>query len=517
MTPQLPLQFYAHRSGHESWQYCPRRRYLQYHHLGRGIGLPTPVYFDIGTAVHKGLEYILERSKTAPDVLAEQLALDGVDIALSYIRQATAYGPMRQDERFEIEALISGLLWTFWYRVWPSFITKFEVLMTEPPSVDTREFTVDRAVEYPANALQAPLTPSTGIIETVPAQLHLLSRPDWIARDRSTHEIVAGNWKTINSVTDERRQNIASSLQVNVEAHYAERLYSTWMDEEFVPDIPEGLRGRALMQYMDEASAYYKTLPREVAYTQIIYLVKGSRICVLADGTEIGTGTDYSESAMSHTNEEKFWRQDSFLCYRWVDLTAGKGKGLPKGMKADASWSYRYYNRGNKSYNQLTKDYARQGIWEADITSQQHVHQMNSGKLFPSTLNVDDDRNEINPLDRLILFENPIYRDADRQHRLLTSMLNDEMDIAQRLIRTREAVAASESLDDTLDYEFPMRLISCRSPVRCEFDGKICNAEQATREPLFTILPENSIWKERYPHHKKEMEIVPELVESETV
>lgn len=509
IVPLPVLNFYAHRSGQETWQYCPRRRYLAYHHLGTGINVFPPLYFEIGTVVHAGLAYILDASKLikiATDLLNPLICQEAVDLSINIFQGNIVWQGMRPDDRSEQETLIAGLLWTFWYRVWPQFISKFEVLMTEPPSVDTREFSVTRKVT--ANGSFQPLADYSGSWEDVPARLHLLSRPDAIVRDRQTGEVVAINWKTINSVTDERRNNITASLQVALESHYAEQLYSKWMDEEFVPDIPEGLRGKQLMQYLDETSTYYKSLPREVAYTQIVYLVKGARQLLTASGEEM------TAEQASHVNEELFWRQDSFLCYRYVDLSAGLGKPgsrtKPFGAVArpETSWAFRFYKEGNASYNQLPAEYARQGIWQAEgLTIQDHVQQLNAGKVFPSTWNVDDERNEANPLDRIVLFENPIYRDVEMQTRLRRSTITKEMDIAQALVRVEERTAAGEALTDVLDEEFEMRLISCRrGPTRCEFDGKICNVPQEGRQELFTILPAGSIWNQRVPHHAAELE-----------
>jgi len=506
------LDFYAHRSGHESLQYCPRRRYLNYHHLGTGVNLFPPLYFDVGTAFHFISTFIDPNRHLSPaDYGSQEAMAETVAYTIDWFQNQPVCQTMRADEKSEQETLVAGMLWTFFYRVWPSFSARFEILMAEPLAVDTREFELIRqqavaglvanASESPANATET----DTPAMEAVPARLHVLSRPDAICRDKQTHEIVAINWKTINSITDERRNNIVASLQVNLEAHYAEKLYDRWMDEEFVPDIPAAIKGKALMQYLDEATAYYKSLPREVAYTQIVYMVKGQRQLVLSTGEEIP-----SEDYDKHVNEDKFWRQDSLLCYRWVDLSAGRGKdgsrAKPFGSlpRPASSWSYRYYKEGNASYNNLPAEYARQGIWESDVSIREHVQLLNEGKVFPSTWNVDDERNDANPLDRIVLFETPIYRDVEMQTRLRRSMINREFDVAQRLIRVQQAVASGEELDDVLDYEFPMQLISCRKPTRCEYDGRICNTPAESRQPLFQILPAGGQWQQRIPHHAAE-------------
>ena len=336
------LSFHAHRSGHEALQYCPRRRYLAYHHLGTGINVFPPIYFDIGTAVHAGLASLLTLGITHP-VEPDDMQ-DCINVALQYFYECPVYQTLPEYDRNEQVTLISGLLWAFYYRAWPSFAEKYEVLMVERPSTETRRF--------PTNNDPWQNPPVGDGTHPTDASLTLHSRPDAIVMDRHTGEVVAINWKTINTLTDERRYNITSSLQVNLEHYYAERLYSRWMDEEFVPDIPEGVRGRALMEYLDQQQEYYKNLPREVAYSQIVYLVKGDRSLMLADGTEVPTdaGDEYGDA-------EKVWRQNSFLCYRYLNLANGS-----------SSWTGRHYKAGNKSYSLLTpkKDWVKQPVWEGE-------------------------------------------------------------------------------------------------------------------------------------------------------
>ena len=499
------LSFHAHRSGHEALQYCPRRRYLAYHHLGTGINVFPPIYFDIGTAVHAGLASLLTIGITQSVEPGDMQ--DCINVALQYFYDCPVYQTLPEYDRNEQVTLISGLLWAFYYRAWPSFAEKYEVLMVEKPSTETRRF--------PTNNDPWQNPPVGDGTHPTDASLTLHSRPDAIVMDRHTGEVVAINWKTINTLTDERRYNITSSLQVNLEHYYAERLYSRWMDEEFVPDIPEGVRGRALMEYLDQQQEYYKSLPREVAYSQIVYLVKGDRSLMLADGAEVpnDAGDEYSDA-------EKVWRQNSFLCYRYLNLANGS-----------SSWTGRHYKAGNKSYSLLTpkKDWVKQPVWEGEEWNtgddpptgssavEWWVQLLNSGKAFPSTHSIDDPRNEVQPLNRVVVFEEPIYRDVERMERFVEQVFAREVETAQRLIRvTQDRLPKSglpevdaefvEPLDDILDREFPQQLISCRKPTRCEFDGKICNQPPEGRTPLFTILPEGGIWQKRVPHHVGERE-----------
>ena len=509
--PPAPLHFYSHRSGAETNQYCPRRRYLAYHALGTGVNVFPPIYFDIGTAVHAGLAFLMEWSKGGiPEPSADVTLLDhaaamgSVNAAIRYFRQTPVYATLDPFSQLEQETLIAGLLWAFYYRAWPAFIAAYEVLFVEESSDDEVEFNLFDA----------------------PAVLHILSRPDAIVRDRATGEIVAVNWKTINNLTEERRENITSSLQVNLEAYYAERLYAKYLESEYTPDIPKGLKGQALMTWLEADLAWYKAMQPQVAYTQIVYLVKGPRQLMLKDGTEIN-----QETGDSYLDAEKVWRQDSPLCYRYVNL----GDTCPKGRSRKSpdefppvAWGKRYWKAGNVSYNQLGNDYVKQPVWEiAQIDGggyptavETHVQDLNSGSVFPSTL--PDERNRRNPLDEIVVFEAPVYRNAGRQKRFREQFIAGEIRIAHSLTAVAESMAMivvddppgnagltpAQYGETLLDKYFPQHLISCRHPTRCEFDGKVCNLPAETYKPameLIQIVP-GGIWQKRQPHHKAERE-----------
>lgn len=488
MTPTpATLDFYAHRSGNETHQYCPRKRYLAYHHLGTGINIFPPLYFDVGTAVHAGLAALLSLSMSVdPKFIDAENMQECVNTALEYFHATPVYKTMQAFSRDEQDTLIAGLLWAFWYRAWPTFTTMWQVLFVEVAVEDVESFEI-------------PFT------DGVTGTLHMLSRPDAIVKDRTTGAVVAINWKTINSLTEERQANITQSLQVNLEHYYAEKVYTEWVNNEFRPTMPDRLKGEALMAHLEKQIAEYRTLVHEIEYTQIVYLVKGNRKLMTADGTEV----DNSEGD-NFTDAEKFWQQDSFLCYRYVDLS-GAGK-----VGGKVSWSYRFYKKDNVSYSQLTpkKDWAKQPVWE-DTTNlddmestspvQAWVQALNSGKVFPSTHAAADDRNALNPLNSVIVFEEPLYRDRERLERMQYQFKASEIAISQKLIELKLIVDSGSDLEDTLDAYFPQHLISCRKPVRCEFDGRICNTPKDGRQKLFTVLPVGGVWQARIPHHAGEL------------
>jgi hypothetical protein len=485
------IDFYTHRSGHETGQYCPRRRYLAYHHLGTGVNLFPPIYFDIGTAVHAGLAYLMLSTNEAfdrPDDLAfrENVANLAVALSIDYFRKTPVYQTLDQFSRSEQETLIAGLLWAFYYRAWPAFINKFEVLFVEESSEDVVEYSSGDQLH----------------------RLHTLSRPDVIVRDRHTLEVVAINWKTINSITDERRENITNSLQVNLEAYYAERLFDRYMMEQWVPTMPAGLRGNALAEHMQAELIAYQSQPREINYTQIVYLVKGPRVLTLPDGTEVSTDLEDT-----YTDEMKTWRQDSWLCYQYVNLGDDGPKGRSRKTAEEfppVAWSTRYYKPDNVSYNLLGAAYKKQPIWETesvgpDSMIQRWVARLNEGGVFPSTMK--DQRNPVNPLDKVVVFEQPIYRNETRQRRLREQFIEDEIRINSRLVDLQVNYCGDNppegDLEDGLDKLFIQHLISCRKPTRCEFD-RVCNNPQGGTVAELVQIVEGGIWQRRTPHHRAE-------------
>lgn len=506
-----PLVFFSHRSGHETGQYCPRKRYLHYHLYGTGVNLFPPIYFDIGTSVHYGLGYMCIVGRNKPDGLNDMPGV--IDTALTYFRGTPVYATLDPFARLEQETLIEGLLWAFYYRAWPGFIKKFEILFVEESSDDEVEFTV----------------------YDQPAVLHLLSRPDVIVKDRQTGEVVAINWKTINDVTEERQENITNSLQVNLEAYYAEKLYTKYLESEYTPQIPKGMKGQALMTWLEKDLADYRAMQPQVAYTQIVYLVKGPRKRVQGNGQDVVEGDD------TVVADDSVWRQDSPLCYRYVNLGDAGPKGRSKKTTEEfpeVAWCSRYYKEGNVGHNLLGAGYAKQPIWEVPeptsfkeafaiagdtaialtqgITAvQDHVHEMNAGRVFPSTL--PDPRNLTNPLDAIVIFETPIMRDRERQESFREQVICQEMRVAKSLVTIGDAMAFVEvdppmpfdvqarSLNELLDEHFPQQLISCRKPTRCEFHN-VCNGPQETRRPVMEMIQivEGGRWQARQPHHAAE-------------
>src|SRR6202040_136765 len=144
--------------------------------------------------------------------------------------------------------------------LWPSFKDQFEILF------------VERGVEVVhAHSFYLP-DDSVGSFD-----IHRLSRPDAVIRDRSTKEVVGVSLKTINDLTDFRRKQFHNDLQGLMEMEFAEKLFEQVKSnpDDFIYDSTQNSRPsvaelRSRLEMLDN-------LPKEVDYIQTIFLIKGVR------------------------------------------------------------------------------------------------------------------------------------------------------------------------------------------------------------------------------------------------
>lgn len=468
---------------------------LEYLFVGTGIRrAPTKLQLVVGSAVHVGLAFVCTALMASiKDAMSVECWANTIALSINYFISSDTYPHLKEHERREQETLIAGLLWSFYYHSWPLFVATFEVLCVERAWEETFDYG-----------------------EGMP-MVHLSSRPDVIVRHRRTNEFIGISWKTIDSLDDYKRWNYRENLQNMMETHYGEKILARVLEDEYVfsPEIT-GLRGRALVEAMERAIAEFRQLPREIGYVQTVFLVKGPRQAELMDGTLV----NWEE--LGDTNEQdRTWRQQSMLCYRYVnggqpttdpegleaalEESVGKARGKkPKAVKApkvnlsaDVSWSYRYWKAGNKSYNNLTADWMRQPIWESDTSVHDWVQQLNNGSVFPSVL--ADDRNARQPLARVVIWDEPVERNQALMEKTVLGVESAHYDVLTRGFDERGVL---------LPGAFDRHLSTCYNsapsagvPVRCEYlQQGVCFSGD---EPLVQIGA-GSEWVARVPHHEIE-------------
>jgi hypothetical protein len=490
----LPIRdVFFHRSGMETAQRCPRLGYLEYNYLGVGITKdPRAVWFDTGIAVHYGLGELME-GKTAEEA---------VERALYYYDNESQQTEEKLGFRWwEQRMLIEGLLWAFVYYALPNFMESYEVLYIE------REVVRKRQVEFEWNETHNRIV-----------TIHDVARPDVIVRDRTTGEIAIVNWKTINDLTDERKENHAKGMQ-SFREHFFGEHYLTHLRESLERDLERigtqagSMSMAQIRKQIDEVQKVIQLADKlgdepQIDYTQFIYLVKGRRVREEALQHPDSLSDDsYVEMSFDSGDGKAFkqWRQDSPLVYPWVrqlgDEVPEVSQSGKDGKKADylprISYAWRYQKPGEKTFNTLGKaHYKREVIGLRGLRSQEWVKMLAEQQVFPSTIRPDLP----NPLAKIVIWDNPVYRKPEMMGSLHRQLETQQVEYVSKLIQIESM--RGEELKREVEVLFPQFLHSCQVPLRCEM-YPFCHENK----PLeYDGLPEGYAW--RVSHHHAEREAI---------
>jgi hypothetical protein len=522
---------FGHRSGAESHMRCPRAYYLNYEYLGRGITpTPGPLYFAIGSAIHHGLAAML----------LDQGIDAAVERALTFLVNTSVWGTLDPDVQIEQEVLVHGLLYAFWVWAYPSIKRDYEVLCVETGAVEyvpVGDICVYcEGINDPDNpVLNCKICNGTG--RTV-NYIAMQSRPDAILRNKLTGEVAGWSWKTIDDPTDLRRSQFHNDLQGFMEMHYGERVleklrgapvtldeveiafrsalkdHANCPDKPFV-DVIAAIRDN--LGQLEERARAARNIPTTIDYIQTVFLVKGQRR--LLDSVDLPWINSATPS--SDTDEwggyapDKQYKQMSPLCYRYrngnVEVATaselykgGPNKGKPKPVDqydpncVEESWAYRFFKPGNASQSALSTKWLTSPIQPDQI--REWVDRLATGSVYPTTMN--DERN-VHPLNKLIQFDQPLYRNAVKALAHVQQQQRRYVQIAKN-IQDLNAVTMPDGLNiEALDALFPQHLINCRTPYRCAYHS-FCHTPQES-ELDFKTVPNG--FELRDPHHEKEREL----------
>lgn len=516
---------FGHRSGAETHQACPRRYFLNYEYLGRGITPnPGPLYLAVGTAVHHGLANMLLLGKELDECI--QAALDS-------LMQSAAFAAVESEEtHIEQCVLVEGLLYSFWVYALPGLLADFEVLCVETGAVEYIPFATQ------SGDASSPYMAGDENIYGVNVQyVAIQSRPDAILRNRKTHEVCGISWKTIDDPSDMRRSQLVNDLQGFMELYYGERILEKLAGapvtrEEIAEHLREHLKRLTQDGYdpivvlealqddietLEKRTREARNIPTTIDYIQTIFLVKGPR--KLIDPNEgVSTPAEWhgdSPDEYGGYQPGKVYRQMSHLCYRYrngnfIDPSnqivefykSGPNKGKPKPTAEptdpnyqEESWQYRFYKPGNETGSALSPKWLTSQIYPDQIRG--WVDKLNRGEVYPSTIN--DPRNP-HPLAKIIRFEEPLYKDPKQVLSHVKQQHNRFVQIA-RAKQTWESEGVY-GLIEALDELYPQHLISCRTPYKCAYHNFCHGAELVQID--FNTIPEG--FELRQPHHQAERE-----------
>lgn len=260
-------------------------------------------------------------------------------------------------------------------------------------------------------------------------------------------------------------------------------------------DYAHDLQGYLELKYLD-LFARQKGWTAPIEYQQTVYAIKGSTMLVRIDAE------GYFNELKNDEYQDGDVRVSSLpILYPWVRLNTPEA--IQRFPDTSLAWRYKFRKPGNKSENTLSTHFKRRPIWEFCETPKDWFELLENDLVFPPAQLADGK----SPLDSLIVFDNPCYRNQ----RLMNHLLEQIQHQSQHLVRALFAVAQAESLDQfisLLDQHFPQYVHNCFAfQTQCEFydfcvgtqsDGQLEHALYEIKQP-----PEE--FEQRKPHYEAEL------------
>lgn len=322
---------FTSRSAIETYQRCPRKRYLEYHHLGTGVRPAKPnVHLLMGGAVHAGVETLLRAQKGGKFVRLEE-AIDATSDYYHHGLEAwtsDGYEPTDEDaqEYREHAYLGEALVASWFYRELPR-LQPFKVLEVEQD-------------------IQYPLTPD----------ITLESRADAILMDTRTGDVLVYSLKTVSNFDYNREQSYKYDLQGLTEMLAVDY----WLKQARGPQSKEYVIGFLQANFGPKAEAVIKAiqaqvpdLPEKASAVKFCFLCKGER------------RKDYNTG---------LYRTESFLLRPWR-------KHTPMGM--EWAWSYYIPKAVNKSGKGIIGREFEQVYVGDEMPAERWVTLLESGQIQP--------------------------------------------------------------------------------------------------------------------------------------
>lgn len=468
MTNTFPIlkesKAFLSRSKIECAASCNRKMYYEYLFAGRGLRPnPGPIYFDTGSAVHEGLATALEFIQGGHYVpfrsaMMEptQEAVDTcITIALrTFDRSGVPERPPEFPERVwameiayraEQRDLVAALVYAWCVEEWVPFAQRYEVIAVE------QDLTF-RAI-------------APGI-DGRPVELIYESRADAVVRERLAPNAIANiSWKTAQDTSEWTRKRYRSDLQGFLECYFVQ------------------LSG----------------LAETVDYNQVIYLVKGKKQRIGANGEVLKWGTPF-ESVLAY-------QTDTFLLYPHLPPEGASEPffNLLADVRPNVMWSNSHRKPGNQSDSYL-KGWTRPERFtldDLDESGRPHllnwIDELKANRIFPTLEYANGEA----PLNKAIVWETASARNDN-----LTAELLKE--ISFKMARMHSAFGPQ------VEIEFDRNLKACddappdaQGKAGCPFKAmcwssspkigtEVAYSSSDANEP-----PNGFIW--RTPHHASEL------------
>lgn len=532
------------RSRIESYQRCPRRRYLEYHQDGTGVApAKKNIALAVGGSVHRGLEMMLKLSMGIPieelsfvlvELKAVEAALDDFAIhsgALELdtneiaamtttesipkfdaelVAQAQELGMSTEGLEFnreatrkqfdsmlyqEQEALVEALVRAYCrYRLRP-LLEQFEVMEVEhggewllyDSKQDFLEATKPDGTVYrfePANEFE----------------LWFMSRLDALLRERQTNELYLQSYKTTGTWGDIRRLKAAEKdVQGLTEGIEVENRLQSWWVAIHLPQSPESM-AEITHQYGQPSDAMYNFLkslgnPPRIYAVRYEYLLKGER---------------WEDKELSARLGMTVRTQRSPLIRQYVAHSTPQ-KGNSSFSIGDVCWSWDYVRTEDDKDSKLAwQNWTSQAVWTQDGGVKAWIDKLAESEILmsgeDSTVGMEPRQvgwksaaqklgvTRNHPFEDVFPTPVIVFRNDDELRDLVEQFEAQEVRVAGAVSVVATAKDAGE-LRSLLNQNFPQSRGSCFYPTQCPFTVICYGGDEVRNAPL-----ENGFKRREFNH-----------------
>lgn len=457
----LSVDAFIHRSGIEQYQRCPRSAWFTYHHLGTGIvPLPTPNYFDIGSAVHEGLACSMM-------LLSEE---EAVKRSISYYSSKPDFNLRHVYEQKESLLLIEALIRAWYANGHENFHAMYTVLH------------VEHEVHIPLSHITA-----SGSLLT----MHWMSRPDAIVKEKGSPLIAGISWKTIDDASNYRREYFSHDLQGLMEMVFGSLAIAQ-------QPVKASYQTVAMHEHIVND---WQASSKRVDYIQTIFLQKGARAKAQnsspsANDEEHNAATRFEGTVDSgQVFLDSYRKVDCPLIYAHVHDPHAEFSPFYnlEGLIPNHCWKTQYWKPNNKTYNRIT-DTRRILLDQHQIKD--WIAALASNRVFPTA---EYNQGEL-ALDKFVLWDQPIMREQIQAQEHLKQLFYQESRRHSAAALINDPSTSAESAERLWREVFPQYLRGCRYPTTCEH-SRLCFSEHRSYDPAGDI-PQG--YQLRVSHHEPE-------------
>lgn len=444
------ITHYAHRTGYDTGQRCPRKWYWTF--VWNQVGIVrarTDIPLARGIYVHRGLEALL---KGQPVDLAIKFALDEFDKEIG--ERGLDVGSMEESSYVykEQKALIEAMLYGWAKRRLPTLLEQYEILE------------VEKEEEWDLGIYQTPAGP---------CRLMWLGKADALLREYDTNDLFIQSFKT-TAEWDSRKDSAAThDVQGLSELCAVEHRLNDWWRE-----LQKGDEG-------DPTSYSYKAR-REIPARMFDFLrsldhppkIMGIRMEHLLAGTRMDPGKGAKKTG------QKVQYSPLIRAYKKDGITPDLDE-----------WAWKYSWDDEFGNHRLGKGWRPLNMWEQPGGVRGWIDK---------TVDLQIQAELGDCLDQQFVWPQPYYRQQEDVEDWTQQMIAEEL----RKFEAKQRIRSAQTEDEfrfILNTLFPQHRHSCDYPRLCE-DAELCFSPGFADAPI-----QSGLYKFRDGHHAAEIILINQI------